>query len=66
MKSTPVFSFPPNMEPKTAMALYELLNEMSEAIWQHYESELVKIIICELYPPPTDQLSFDFDDDIPF
>ncbi len=60
------FSIPDNLTPNTAMALYELLNEMADALWQQYESELVDLIIEERDHYPDSQQEFGFDDDLSF
>ena len=66
MNLTNPFPIPGNLTPNTAMALYELLNEMAEALWHQYESELVELAIEELDHCPDSQQALDFDDDLPF
>jgi hypothetical protein len=66
MKPTPVFHLPQDLPPKTAMALFDLLSELTNALWQQYESELVKLIIEELNHSTASQQAFDFNDDLPF
>ena len=66
MKPDPSFQIPQDLSPHTAMALFELLSEFTDALWQHYETELVKLIIDELNHIPDSQQSFDFNDEIPF
>ena len=62
------FSFPHHLPPKAALALFEGLTELVDAVWQHYESVLLDQIISERNTPPDDdtQLPLDPDDDIPF
>jgi len=60
------FPIPEGLPPKTAMALFELLTGLTDALWQHYEAELVELIMADLKPCPESQHSFDFNDDIPF
>ena len=48
------------------MALFDLLNALTDALWQHYESELVNLIINDSKPYSDAQQSFDFDDDLTF
>jgi hypothetical protein len=66
MKPTPVFHLPQDLPPKTAMALFDLLSELTNALWQQYESELVELIIEELNHSTASQQAFDFNDDLPF
>jgi hypothetical protein len=46
------------------MTLFELFSELTNAIWQQYETDLVKLIIAERHQPPDSQPDLDFDDDI--
>ena len=66
MKPSIPFYFPENLPPKTAMALFDLLNELADALWQHYESELVDLILNDSDPYSDEQQSFDFDDELTF
>ena len=66
MKPSIPFYFPENLPPKTAMALFDLLNELADALWQHYESELVDLILNDSDPYSDQQQSFDFDDELTF
>jgi len=66
MIPTPTFHLPPDLPPKTALALFELLNGLADALWQQYETDLVELIMDDLNAHPDSQLSFDFNDDIPF
>ena len=62
------FSFPQHLPPKAALALFECLTDLVDAVWQHYQSVLLDQIISELNSPPDDDntLPLDPDDDIPF
>lgn len=62
------FSFPPQLPPKAALALFDCLTDLVEAVWQHYESVILDQIMRELNTPPDDgaKLPLDPDDDIPF
>jgi len=63
-KRTPTtISIPDDLSPDAAMALYDVLADMTEKVWQHYQSVLVARIVNELVPPPEDP---DFDGEIPF
>jgi len=66
MKPPPVFHLPEDLPPKTAMALLDLLNTLTDALWQQYETELVALITQQLDTCPDSQQAFDFNDDIPF
>ena len=66
MIPTPTFPLPRDLPPKTALALFELLSGLTDALWQLYETDLVELITDDLNVHPASQLSFDFNDDIPF
>ena len=53
--------------PAEALAVYELLNDLAEAIWNRYEVELIEHLRNDRVYGDTSQLDlFDFDDPIPF
>ncbi len=53
--------------PQQALAVYELLNELTEAIWNHYQIPMIELLTAELDLDNTSQLDlFDFNDSIPF
>jgi hypothetical protein len=60
------FQVPLDLPPQTALALFELLNTLTDTLWQHYETELVELIMDDLNAVPASQQSFDFNDDLPF
>ncbi len=66
MIPTPTFHLPQDLPPKTALALFDLLSGLTDALWQQYETELVELMLDELNASPADQLSFDFNDELPF
>ena len=66
MMPTPQFQVPLDLSPKTALALFELLNSLTDALWQQYETELVELIIKDFNAFPASQQTFDFNDDLPF
>ena len=66
MIPTPVFHLPQDLPPKTALALFDLLCGLTDALWQQYESELVELIMDDLNAYPAAQQAFDFNDDLPF
>ena len=61
------FSFPPpDLPPSVALALFEMLQALTEALWQHYEADLIELI-SDAHPPScTAQQAFDFDDELTF
>ena len=65
MKPLP-FPLPEHLSPPVALALFELLQDLSDALWQQYETELVELIMTDRDQVPASQQSFDFDDEIPF
>lgn len=66
MKAPPI-PIPTNLPAPVAMALLNLLNDLHDAIWLHYESALVPIIIAEYNQDPASQSELsDFDDGISF
>ena len=66
--NVPRFSLPDHLPPKAALALFECLTDLVEAVWQHYESVLLDQIMSELNTPSQDcsKLYLDIDNDIPF
>ena len=66
MKPTSTFQLPQDLSPKTALALFDLLNALTDTLWQQYETELLELIMDDLNAYPDDQSSFDFNDDLPF
>ena len=66
MKQPPLFQVPGDLPPETAMALFDLLSGLVDALWQHYEIELVELIMEDLNQYPAAQQAFDFDDGLPF
>ena len=66
MKQPPLFQVPEDLPPKTAMALFDLLSGLTDALWQQYEIDLVELIMEERNQYPASQQTFDFHDDLPF
>jgi hypothetical protein len=48
------------------LALFEVLQALTDALWQQYETDLVELIMQERNQVPASQQAFDFDDDLPF
>lgn len=58
---------PDHWTPEQALAVYDLLSDMVDAIWNRYEIPLIEQLSGELEPENTAQRDlFDFDDSIPF
>ena len=66
MKPTSTFPLPQDLSPTTALALFDLLSALTDALWQQYETELLELIMADLNAHPADQSSVDFNDDLPF
>ena len=66
--NTPRFSVPDHLPPKAALALFDYLSGLANAVWQHYEPVLVDLIMAEMNTPPDecDEIDPDFDDEVPF
>ena len=65
MKTLP-FTIPVDLSPPVALALFELLQALTDALWQQYEIELLELIMEERNQCPASQQAFDFNDDLPF
>jgi hypothetical protein len=65
MKTLP-FTLPGELSPPVALALFEVLQALTDALWQQYETDLVEFIMQERNQVPASQQAFDFDDDLPF
>ena len=66
MIPTPVFHLPDDLPPQTALALFDLLRGLIDALWQQYEIELIELIMEERNQCPASQQAFDFNDDLSF
>ena len=66
MIPTPVFHLPDDLPPQTALALFDLLRGLIDALWQQYETELLELIMDEPEADIDAQQAFDFNDDLPF
>jgi hypothetical protein len=61
------FRIPDYWTPAEALAVYELLSELADVIWSHYEVALIEQLRSERDSGDTYQLDlFDFDDPLPF
>ena len=61
------FNIPDDWSPEQALAIYELLDALKEHVWQHYEVQLIGLLVPQINEDDTLQADlFEFDDDIPF
>jgi len=60
------FTFPQDLSPPVALALFEVLQDLTDALWQQYEIDLVELIMEECNQVPASQQLLDFNDDLPF
>jgi len=58
--------FPDNLPPALALALFELLQDLSHALWDQYETDLIELIMAEPDQVPPAQQTLDFNDELPF
>lgn len=65
MKTLP-FTIPEDLSAPVALALFELLRELTDALWQQYEIELVELIMEERNQCPASQQAFEFNEDLSF
>ena len=60
-------SLPDHWTPEQALAVYELLNDLAESIWNRYELQLLELLTPEIEQhDPSQPDLFDFDDPLPF
>jgi hypothetical protein len=58
---------PDHWTPEQALAVYDLLNDLAEAIWNRYEIPLIELLAQDLDRGNGAQPDlFDFDDPLPF
>lgn len=58
---------PDYWSPEQALAIYELLGDLQQRIWDRYELQLLELLRPDLDERNDDQLElFEFDDEIPF
>ena len=65
MKTFPV-SLPEDLPPAVALALFEALQNLTDAIWNLYETDLIELMMAEPNQIPPAQQVLDFNDDLPF
>ena len=60
-------NLPDHWSPEQALAVFELLNDLTESIWIRYEIPLIELLTDELEQNNSSQHDlFDFDDPISF
>jgi len=58
---------PDYWSPQQALAIYELLGDLQQRIWDRYELQLLELLRPDLEQEDDDQPDlFDLNDDIPF
>ena len=58
---------PDGWTPEQALAVYDLLHELAEAIWDRYEIPLIELLAAPCNPnDPAQPELFDFDDPLCF
>lgn len=58
---------PQGWSPEQALAVWELLDAITQCVWERYDVQLVELIRDDLYGDDTSQLDlFDPNDTIPF
>ena len=60
------FTLPQDLSPPVAVGLFEVLQDLTDALWQQYEIDLVELIMEERNQVPASQQVLDFNDDLPF
>jgi hypothetical protein len=65
MKTFPV-PLPEDLPPAVALALFETLENLSNAVWNLYKTDLIELMAAESDPIASTQQAFDFDDEPPF
>ena len=65
MKTFPV-SLPEDLPPAVALALFETLENLTNAVWNLYQTDLIELIMAERNQVPPAQQVLDFNDDLPF
>jgi hypothetical protein len=65
MKTLPV-SLPEDLPPAVALALFETLENLSNAVWTLYKTDLIELMTAESGRLASTQQAFDFNDDLPF
>ena len=59
-------SLPEDLPPAVALALFETLENLTSAIWNLYQTDLIELMIADPNQVPPTQQAFDFNDELPF
>ena len=59
-------SLPEDLPPVVALALFETLENLTRAVWNLYETDLIELMTAESDPLADTQQAFDFNDELPF
>ena len=65
MKTFPV-SLPEDLPPAVALALFETLENLTNAVWNLYQTDLIDLMMAERNQVPPAQQVLDFNDNLPF
>jgi len=65
MNTFPI-SLPEDLPPAVALALFEALQNLTNAVWNLYETDLIELMMAEPNQIPPAQQVLDFNDDLPF
>ena len=61
------FDIPDDWSPEQALAVYELLNALTERVWDRYQLQLIELLAPDIDEVDTSQLDlFELNDEIPF
>jgi hypothetical protein len=55
-----------DLPPAVALALFETLENLTNAVWNLYETDLIELMMAERNQVPPTQQVLDFNDDLPF
>ena len=59
-------SLPEDLPPAVALALFETLENLTSAVWNLYQTDLIDLMMAERNQVPPAQQALDFNDDLPF
>ncbi len=58
--------FPNDLPPAVALALFDMLQNLTWALWDQYENDLIELMMAKRNQVPAAQQTLDFNDDLPF
>jgi hypothetical protein len=59
-------SLPEDLPPAVALALFETLDNLTNAVWNLYQTDLIDLMMAERNQVPPAQQVLDFNDNLPF